>query len=251
MRQSLADIFTLEELKRIIDKARDWTLHSVNDYVFELSSNTLGIYQQPYGIEDRSDIGNFLSYLYETQVFIRGVEEDLSYAYARYLFPYSELELDLPRARVQSEIGDYTVIYVPTLDAKFYDCVRIIENPEFNMSEFINLGTEKLRQDLLNWMQWLSTARQSNNAQIMAKVAYDLTSSGKYRLVFNMSADDEDFATFYIESESGKEFKRIRCPNYKSYILNAIDLIPEMSEYLGSDVTRLILPNHIPKPKSE
>lgn len=251
MRQSLADILTLEEMKRVIDKANDWRLHEVLIYEVVLSSDTLGIYEKTYGLENVEWVEELLAYLYATQPFIKGIEWELSYQYARYLFPYNSHDMDVQRIQEVKTIGAYTVLYVPYSHPDYPSAVWLIENPEFDIAEFEILGKEELRKNLLMWTQWLSTARQSDNAQIMAKVAYDLTSSGKYRLVFNISADDEDFASFYIQSESGKEFKRIRCSNYKSYILNAIDLIPEMSEYLGSDVTRLILPNHIPKPKSE
>ena len=251
MYENLSYILSLEEFKRVIDKAKDWILHSVHDYTFTMTSNTLGLYETTYAIDDQSQLEEVCKYLYQTQVFIRGDEEKLSYSYARYLFPYTAYEQDIERASVQAVLDPYTVLFVPAPEDMYYNRVWLIENPEFNFTEFCELGEGKLRRDLLNWTQWLSNARQSTDAQIMNKVAYDLTSSGKYRLVFNQSVDEDDFATFYIRTDNDNEFRRIRCSNYKDYILNAIDLIPEMSEYLGDDITRLFLPNYISKPKSE
>lgn len=251
MYENLSYVLSLEEFKRVIDKTKDWILHSVHDYTFTMSSNTLGLYETTYAIDDQSQLEEVCKYLYQTQVFIRGDEEKLSYSYARYLFPYTAYEQDIERASVQAELDPYTVLFVPAPEDMYYNRVWLIENPEFNFTEFCDLGIEKLRQDLLNWTQWLSTARLSTDAQIMRKPSYELTSSGKYRLTFNLSADYEDFAIFYIRMEDGNGFRRIHCPNYKDYILNAIDLIPEMSQYLGTDVTRLILPDYIPKPKPE
>lgn len=244
MRQTLADILTLEEMKRIIDKANDWRLHEVLIYEVVLSSDTLGIYEKTYGLENVEWMEELLAYLYATQPFIKGIEWKLSYQYARYLFPYNSHDMDVQHIQEVKTIGAYTVLYVPHTHPDYPSAVWLIENPEFDINEFEILGKEELRKNLLMWMQWLSTARKYTGAKPSAeREIYDLTSSGKYRVAFNISGEIDSFAAFYIEIDGRDEVKRIVCTNYRDYILTGIDLIPEMTEYLGHDVTRLILPN--------
>lgn len=250
MSYSGMDLLTLDEMKYIIDKTGDWILHGVKDYEVILSSEILGVYEKYYSLEDASQLEEVLAYLYETQGAIQGDEKKLAYQYARYLFPYNELDLDIQRARPRCTVGEYTVIDVPTINPKYYNACWLIKNIDFDLNAFLEKGDVEMRTQLLMWTQWLSTARKSDNAQVLPKVVYELTSSGKYRLAFNLSSEEDLFATFYIKSDVSEKVRTIKCKNYKDYILTGIDLIPEMSNYLGSDITRLFLPDTINQPKS-
>lgn len=250
MSYSGIDILKLDEMKYIIDKTGDWLLHGVTEDEVILSSETLGVHERHYSLEDASQLVGVLAYLYETQGAIHGVEKKLAYQYARYLFPYNELDLDVQRARVRCSIGEYTVIDVPMIKSTNDDVCWLIKNIDFDLNAFLEKGDVEMRTQLLTWTEWLSTARKSDYAQVLSKVVYDLTASGKYRLAFNLSTEEDVFATFYIESDVGDKVRTIKCKNYKDYILTAIDLIPEMWNHHGSDVNRLFLPDTINQPKS-
>ena len=235
------NIYTAEEMKRIIDKATDWTLHRVMTYELVLSSESLTVYQQIYGLETTAALEEILDYLYETQGGIKGIEWKLGYAYARYLFPYGELELDRERCHFDTIIGDYALVYLPYITPTVGARTYLIKNSNFDLDAFISAGELELRKNLLLWTQFLSTAKLSDNAKLMDDtIAYDLTSSGKYRLVFNLSGEGP-FATLYtaIDNTIPTQYQRMQCATYKDYILKVIDRIPEIFTYLAHDVTRI------------